>query len=302
MFALQLHLPHQLSISTSTYLSASRSACSTLGLLHSIIFIHQLSQAQTVKSNIYSISSGHKASPRVTYPPKLRQQLPKPGLPQGNVKNRELPEELLPLGTAKGEPDTAPAPTAPSSPRACLVLTPNDRRRELSHSTKAGAWNKTKQGCTPVLDSSLPALGWAVRVPPALEVFFCQAKSVQKNLKDDWGTLECNRGCPLQRAPLQKLPKQSNNWFRKSQPKGAENQGNSHANLQCPRARGWYRQLTRQGRSSAHSPSPSVGPLGEVSLCRHCRDGAAQNLGHPRTDRGDSTRQTWPGAGRQTWM
>lgn len=63
------------------------------GLSHSIAFIYHVGQAQTVKSNIYSISPGHKASPRVTYPPKQRGgSLPEPGLPQGNVKNRELAE------------------------------------------------------------------------------------------------------------------------------------------------------------------------------------------------------------------
>lgn len=62
------------------------------GLSHSIAFIHHVGQAQTVESNIDSISPDHKASPRVTYPPKQR---------GGSYQSQACPRATLKIGSSQ---------------------------------------------------------------------------------------------------------------------------------------------------------------------------------------------------------
>lgn len=64
------------------------------GLSHSIAFIRHVGQAQTVKSNIYSISSGQKASPRVTYPSKQR---------GGSYQSQGCPRATLKIGSLQSK-------------------------------------------------------------------------------------------------------------------------------------------------------------------------------------------------------
>lgn len=92
MFALQLHPPRQLSINTSTYLSADRKARSTRG-------------SHTVSLSSITWVRPRRSNPTSTHLPwsenvpqshvsieTMGQQLPEPGLSQGDVKKRELKE------------------------------------------------------------------------------------------------------------------------------------------------------------------------------------------------------------------